>query len=70
MHSDGMILEIVPDLIEIGLDALNPQVRCMDWRALREATARRCFRRSATFVIPEPCIVSATSGVPSPRSPS
>jgi len=30
MHSDGYITEIIPDLIEIGLDALNSQLFCMD----------------------------------------
>jgi len=30
MHSDGNIAEIIPELIEIGLDALNAQVFCMD----------------------------------------
>jgi uroporphyrinogen decarboxylase len=30
MHSDGHISEIISDLIEIGLDALNAQVFCMD----------------------------------------
>ncbi len=29
MHSDGYTLEIIPDLIEIGLDALNTQIFCM-----------------------------------------
>ena len=29
MHSDGNILEIIPDLIDMGLDALNCQVFCM-----------------------------------------
>jgi hypothetical protein len=29
MHSDGWITDIIPDLIEIGLDALNSQVFCM-----------------------------------------
>jgi methylmalonyl-CoA mutase cobalamin-binding domain/chain len=29
MHSDGYITDIIPDLIEIGLDALNAQVACM-----------------------------------------
>jgi uroporphyrinogen decarboxylase len=38
LHSDGMILEIVPDLIEIGLDVLNPQLSCHDLPALAEAT--------------------------------
>lgn len=30
MHSDGHITDIFPDLIEIGLDAVNSQVFCMD----------------------------------------
>jgi hypothetical protein len=29
-HSDGCIREIIPDLIEIGVDALNSQLFCMD----------------------------------------
>lgn len=29
MHSDGQILEIYPDLIEIGIDAINSQIFCM-----------------------------------------
>lgn len=29
MHSDGHILQIMPDLIEIGLDAINAQLFCM-----------------------------------------
>ena len=29
MHSDGYTLEIIPDLIEIGLDAINTQIFCM-----------------------------------------
>ncbi len=30
MHSDGHIAAIIPDLIELGLDALNSQLFCMD----------------------------------------
>jgi len=30
MHSDGYVAEIIPDLIEIGVDALNLQIFCMD----------------------------------------
>jgi uroporphyrinogen decarboxylase len=30
MHSDGHITDIFPDLIEIGVDAINAQVFCMD----------------------------------------
>lgn len=29
MHSDGYILDIYPDLIEIGVDAVNSQIFCM-----------------------------------------
>ena len=30
MHSDGHIMDIFSDLIEIGVDAVNSQVFCMD----------------------------------------
>ena len=30
MHSDGHISEIYPDLIDVGVDALNSQLFCMD----------------------------------------
>ena len=43
MHSDGWILEIVPDLIEIGVDALNSQISCMGPSALGR------FRGQITF---------------------
>ena len=29
MHSDGHMLEIIPDIIELGVDALNAQIFCM-----------------------------------------
>jgi len=36
MHSDGDITEIIPDLIEIGIDILNPlQPECMDIAAIK-----------------------------------
>lgn len=38
LHSDGMILEILPDLMEIGLDVINPQFSCMDLPALHRLT--------------------------------
>lgn len=34
MHSDGYILDIIPDLIEMGLDAINSQIFCMVPEAL------------------------------------
>ncbi|MBT7121751.1 MAG: hypothetical protein HN948_01945 [Clostridia bacterium] len=36
-HSDGNLLEAIPDLIEIGVDVLNPvQPECMDPVALKK----------------------------------
>lgn len=34
MHSDGYIIDIIPDLIELGLDAINSQIFCMGVDAL------------------------------------
>lgn len=44
-HSDGVIYPIIPDLIEIGLDVLNPvQPRCMDPEKLKkEYEYKLCF---------------------------
>lgn len=36
MHSDGHILDILPDLIELGLDAINAQIFCMGPEKLGE----------------------------------
>ncbi len=33
-HSDGNIEEIYPDLIEIGVNAVNSQLFCMDYQSL------------------------------------
>jgi len=43
MHSDGCILDIIPDLIELGLDALNSQIFCMGLDKLEQ------FRGKITF---------------------
>jgi uroporphyrinogen-III decarboxylase len=44
-HSDGMIYQIIPELIEIGVDVLNPiQPACMDpARIKKEFGDRICF---------------------------
>ena len=34
MHSDGQITDIIDDLIEVGVDALNSQLFCMDLQEL------------------------------------
>lgn len=44
MHSDGCITKIIPELIEMGLDALNSQLFCMDIEELS-----RKFRGKITF---------------------
>jgi uroporphyrinogen-III decarboxylase len=44
MHSDGYIVDILPDLIELGLDAINAQIFCMDVEKLGER-----FRGRITF---------------------
>jgi uroporphyrinogen decarboxylase len=36
MHSDGNIAEIIPDLIEIGVHAVNTQLDCMDVEKLAD----------------------------------
>jgi uroporphyrinogen decarboxylase len=41
MHSDGYITDIFPDLIEIGVDAINSQVFCMDLGELGRRFAGR-----------------------------
>ena len=43
MHSDGYILDIIPDLIELGLDAINSQIFCIGLDKLEE------FRGKITF---------------------
>ena len=41
-HSDGNILDIIPDLIEIGVDVLNPvQPECMDPVEIKEMYGSR-----------------------------
>lgn len=44
MHSDGYIMDIIPDLIEIGIDALNSQIFCMGVEELGQR-----FRGKITF---------------------
>jgi len=44
MHSDGYITDIIPDLIEVGVEALNSQVFCMGVKELGER-----FKGKITF---------------------
>ena len=43
MHSDGYIVDILPDLIDLGLDAVNSQIFCMGLDRLEQ------FRGKITF---------------------
>ncbi|MCF6285632.1 MAG: methyltransferase [Candidatus Hydrogenedentes bacterium] len=43
MHSDGHILAIYPDLIELGLDAINSQLFCMGLDTLKKFVGKICF---------------------------
>jgi hypothetical protein len=43
MHSDGNILAILPDLIELGLDAINSQIFCMGLENLRPYAGQITF---------------------------
>lgn len=44
MHTDGYIMDILPDLIELGLDAINAQIFCMGVEKLG-----KIFRGKITF---------------------
>ncbi|MBT3273717.1 MAG: methyltransferase [Spirochaetales bacterium] len=43
MHSDGYIADILPDLIELGLDAVNSQIFCMGLENLEQYRGQICF---------------------------
>jgi hypothetical protein len=43
-HSDGNILSIMPDLLDLGVDVLNCQASVMDREELRAYAGRICFR--------------------------
>jgi len=43
MHSDGHIIDIIPELIDLGLDAINTQLFCMDFDKLKEYRGKITF---------------------------
>lgn len=43
MHSDGNTLQIIPDLIELGLDALNAQIFCIGVEKLEPYAGKLTF---------------------------
>lgn len=50
MHSDGYILELYDDLIEIGVDAINSQVWCMGLDKVSE-NATDVLQTGAKYVV-------------------
>jgi len=40
-HSDGHVADVIPDLIDMGVDIVNPQLSCHDWPELRDAFGGR-----------------------------
>jgi len=63
MHSDGFIEEIYPDLIEIGVTALNSQLFCMDLNRLAAYKGRITFwgelDRQHLLVSGDPAVIRA-----------
>ena len=55
MHSDGNILQIYPDLIELGLDAVNSQIFCMAPEALAQFAGQITFwgELDRQWILPE-----------------
>ena len=43
MHSDGWILDILPDLIDVGVHALNSQIACMGAAAMGQYRGQMTF---------------------------
>jgi len=43
-HSDGDIIDIMPDILELGVDVLNCQASVMDREALKPYAGKICFR--------------------------
>jgi uroporphyrinogen decarboxylase len=43
-HSDGNISDIMPDLVELGIDVINCQASTMDINKLKEFAGQICFR--------------------------
>lgn len=55
MHSDGYIVDIYPDLIELGLDAINSQVFCMTPETLSQFAGEITFwgEMDRQWILPE-----------------
>jgi len=40
-HSDGRVADVIPDMLDMGVDIINPQLSCHDWGQLRDAFGGR-----------------------------
>lgn len=67
MHSDGHILSIIPELIDIGLDALNSQIFCMGVDKLAEFKGKITFwgEIDRQHLIPEGTLLDIDNAVKS-----
>lgn len=71
LHSDGNIEEIIPDLIEIGINVLNPiQPECMDTSKIKEKYGEKLtlhgtmsLQRTLAFGTPDDVIKEAKSRI-------
>lgn len=54
-HSDGYIIDIIPDLIEIGINVLNPQFSCHNLEELAKTTVGKiciCTDLDRQYILP------------------
>jgi len=55
-HSDGYIMDVIPDLIEIGVDILNPQFSCFKLEELANAVYEKvcvCSDIDRQYILPK-----------------
>ena len=63
MHSDGYILDILDDLVEIGVDAVNSQLQCMKLADLERFRGNIAFWREIDRQYLLPCGTSEENRV-------
>ena len=64
-HSDGMITPIIPELIEIGVDVLNPiQPACMDPAEIKRQFGERLWFLGVDRRAAHPALWNARGGSP------
>ena len=65
MHSDGYTVDIYPDLIELGLDAINSQVFCMTPEILSQFAGKITFwgEMDRQWILPEGTVADVEEAV-------